>query len=369
MNYLVVDDEPAICEGTIRRLRKIIRPGDRILAAYSGEEALDILAVESIAVLITDIQMDALSGLELIERVEKLQPIPMACIVITAHEIFEYARRAMELGVRDYLLKPYSESELTAAVSKAVSALENQWLLGRMKLEKALLAQDPPEIAPEWFEQAGLPRPPAVVQAVRLSPSLPRGTVLPFHWSYLTLGGELMLFSDEQTAFEQWSAGQSVWIGASLPGPLTAERLRQAGRALQIARLDGQSRTAFYSEAMTNDQLLKQNNPVLWAVSFVQSNPGRPIQLRELCAQMHLNYSYFSRQFHQQTGRTFTDYVQGVQMQWASGELRKGRKSGEIAEQLGYLNQDGFAKSFVRVFGCSPRKWLALQESAEKPKN
>ena len=124
-----------------------------------------------------------------------------------------------------------------------------------------------------------------------------------------------MLFSDEHTVFEQWCAGQNVWIGASLPGPLTAERLRQAGRALQIARLDGQSRTAFYSEAMTNDQMLKQNNPVLWAVSYVQSNPGRPVHLRELCAQMHLNYSYFSRQFHQQTGKTFTDYVQGVQMQ------------------------------------------------------
>ena len=253
MNYLVVDDEPAICDGTLRRLRKIIRPGDRIWAAYSGEEALEILAAESIAVLITDIQMDALSGLGLIERAEKLQPIPMACIVITAHEIFEYARRAMELGVRDYLLKPYSESELTAAVSKAVATLENQWLLGRMKLEKALLAQEPSEIAPEWFEKAGMHRPPAVVQAVRLSPPLPRDTVLPFRWSYLTLGGELMLFSDEHTVFEQWCAGQNVWIGASLPGPLTAERLRQAGRALQIARLDGQSRTAFYSEAMTND--------------------------------------------------------------------------------------------------------------------
>ena len=181
MNYLVVDDEPAICDGTIRRLRKIIRPGDRIWAAYSGEEALEILAAESIAVLITDIQMDALSGLGLIERAEKLQPIPMACIVITAHEIFEYARRAMELGVRDYLLKPYSESELTAAVSKAVATLENQWLLGRMKLEKALLAQEPSEIAPEWFEKAGMHRPPAVVQAVRLSPPLPRDTVLLQH--------------------------------------------------------------------------------------------------------------------------------------------------------------------------------------------
>lgn len=76
MNYLVVDDEPAICDGTIRRLRKSIRPGDRIWAAYSGEEALEILAAESIAVLITDIQMDALSGLGVIERAGKAQPFP-----------------------------------------------------------------------------------------------------------------------------------------------------------------------------------------------------------------------------------------------------------------------------------------------------
>lgn len=204
MNYLVVDDEPAICEGTIRRLRKIIRPGDRILAAYSGEEALELLAAERIAVLITDIQMDALSGLELIERAEKMQSIPMACIVITAHEIFDYARRAMELGVRDYLLKPYSESDLTSAVSKAVTALENRWLLGRMKLDKLLLSQEPEEIAPECFEQAGFPRPPALIQAVRLSPPLPKETALPFSWSYLTLNGELLLFAGNQETFGQW---------------------------------------------------------------------------------------------------------------------------------------------------------------------
>lgn len=367
MNYLVVDDEPAICEGTIRRLRKIIRPGDRILAAYSGEEALELLAAERIAVLITDIQMDALSGLELIERAEKMQSIPMACIVITAHEIFDYARRAMELGVRDYLLKPYSESDLTSAVSKAVTALENRWLLGRMKLDKLLLSQEPEEIAPECFEQAGFPRPPALIQAVRLSPSLPKDTALPFSWSYLTLNGELLLFAGNQETFGQWRKAQSVFLGVSLPGALNAERLRQAARALQIARLDSQSRTAFYSEAMTNDQMLKQNNPVLWAVNLIQSNPGQPVQLRELCGLLHLNYSYFSRQFHQQTGKTFTDYVQGVQMQWAAAELRKGRKSGEIAEQLGYLNQDGFSKSFIRVFGCSPRKWLAM-ENGQKEK-
>ena len=366
MNYLVVDDEPAICEGTIRRLRKIIRPGDRILAAYSGEEALELLAAERIAVLITDIQMDALSGLELIERAEKLQPIPMACIVITAHEIFDYAKRAMELGVRDYLLKPYSESDLTSAVSKAVTALENRWLLGRMKLEKLLLSPEPEEIAPEYFEQAGFSRPPALLQAVRLSPPLPRETALPFAWSYLTLNGELLLFSGDQETFDQWRKAQDVFLGVSLPGALNAERLRQAVRALQIARLDSQSRTAFYSEAMTNDQMLKQNNPVLWAVNLIQSNPGQPVQLRELCGRLHLNYSYFSRQFHQQTGKTFTDYVQGVQMHWAAAELRKGRKSGEIAEQLGYLNQDSFAKSFIRVFGCSPRKWLATENGQEE---
>ena len=236
-----------------------------------------------------------------------------------------------------------------------------------MKLDKLLLSQEPEEIAPECFEQAGFPRPPALIQAVRLSPPLPKETALPFSWSYLTLNGELLLFAGNQETFGQWRKAQSVFLGVSLPGALNAERLRQAARALQIARLDSQSRTAFYSEAMTNDQMLKQNNPVLWAVNLIQSNPGQPVQLRELCGRLHLNYSYFSRQFHQQTGKTFTDYVQGVQMQWAAAELRKGRKSGEIAEQLGYLNQDGFSKSFIRVFGCSPRKWLAM-ENGQKEK-
>ena len=138
----------------------------------------------------------------------------------------------MELGVRDYLLKPYSESELTAAVSKAVAALENQWLLGRMKLEKALLAQEPSEIAPEWFEKAGMHRPPAVVQAVRLSPPLPRDTVLPFRWSYLTLGGELMLFSDEHTVFEQWCAGQNGSVRPDAPCRSPGWTVRAAPRSI-----------------------------------------------------------------------------------------------------------------------------------------
>lgn len=109
---------------------------------------------------------------------------------------------------------------------------------------------------------------------MRLSPPLPKETALPFSWSYLTLNGELLLFAGNQETFGQWRKAQSVFLGVSLPGALNAERLRQAARALADRPLDSQSRTAFYSEAMTNDQMLKQNNPVLWAVNLIQSNPG-----------------------------------------------------------------------------------------------
>lgn len=119
---------------------------------------------------------------------------------------------------------------------------------------------------------------------------------------------------------------------------------------------------------MTNDQMLKQNNPVLWAVSYVQSNPGRPVHLRELCAQMHLNYSYFSRQFHQQTGKTFTDYVQGVQMQWASGELRKGPQKRRDRRAAGLSESGWLCQKLCAGLRLLPRKWLATQESAEKSK-
>ena len=118
MKYLVVDDEAAICQGTVQRLRRFLPPEDAVECAFCGEDAIRQIAGSPPDVLITDIRMGAMDGLDLIEAARRVRP-DIACIIITAFDSFKYAQQAIKLEVKDYLVKPYGEGDLRAAVKSS----------------------------------------------------------------------------------------------------------------------------------------------------------------------------------------------------------------------------------------------------------
>ena len=71
MKYLVVDDEAAICQGTVQRLRRFLPPEDAVECAFCGEDAIRQIAGSPPDVLITDIRMGAMDGLDLIEAARR----------------------------------------------------------------------------------------------------------------------------------------------------------------------------------------------------------------------------------------------------------------------------------------------------------
>ncbi len=116
MKILVVDDEKDIQPLFEQRFRKEIRSGEVTFEfAYSGEEALNYLdGNQHEAVLIlSDINMPGMSGLELLDRIKKLydEPPPFV-MMITAYGDDENYKRAMDLGADDFLTKPVDFSEL-----------------------------------------------------------------------------------------------------------------------------------------------------------------------------------------------------------------------------------------------------------------
>lgn len=114
-NILVVDDELLICKGLAGLLGTSGLDIDHVFTAVSGYEALDYLKMENIDLLITDIQMNAMSGLELMQQAKLIKPWVQA-IVISAHETFQYAQIAMRLGARDYIIKPIDSVQLLDSV-------------------------------------------------------------------------------------------------------------------------------------------------------------------------------------------------------------------------------------------------------------
>jgi len=112
---LIVDDEPLICKGLGSLLEESGLPIRSVLFSTSGYEALDCVRMEDVDLIITDIQMPGMNGLELMHEARMLKPW-VQFVVVSAHETFQYAQMAIRLGARDYLLKPLNDEQFLACV-------------------------------------------------------------------------------------------------------------------------------------------------------------------------------------------------------------------------------------------------------------
>jgi len=115
-NILVVDDEKVIRNFLVRVLE---REGYRVQAASDGQEALADLSSGHFDLLLTDIKMDRLDGVELLARARAMQA-DLAVILLTGHATVPSAVAALRQGAHNYLLKPVKNEEIVAAVSDAL---------------------------------------------------------------------------------------------------------------------------------------------------------------------------------------------------------------------------------------------------------
>ena len=105
-----------------------------VYKAYSGEEALELLNYRSVDIVVTDIHMNGMTGLELIARINEKWKNTKA-VIITGYDEFQYAREALQQQVCDYLLKPVSNEELEQTLQNIINRIteEGNELLNQQK--------------------------------------------------------------------------------------------------------------------------------------------------------------------------------------------------------------------------------------------
>ena len=123
IQVLLVEDEYFIRQGLAHKIKELDDIYVIAAQAGNGEEALEILRKTPVQLVITDIQMPVMDGLELCRQINLLYP-EIVTIVLTGYDEFEYAREALRSNVFDYLLKPVSEDDLIAALSSVQIRLE-----------------------------------------------------------------------------------------------------------------------------------------------------------------------------------------------------------------------------------------------------
>lgn len=135
---LIVDDEQVEREGLKAILHKGL-PSLTIELARNGDDALEKSAVFLPDLVMMDIKMPGLSGLETIRRMRKICP-DAKYIMVTAYDTFEYARTALQLGVKDYLLKPSRTAEIIDIVRRVLEEInaERRERMAKNEAEKTL---------------------------------------------------------------------------------------------------------------------------------------------------------------------------------------------------------------------------------------
>ena len=112
---LLVDDEVAFLETLVKRLRK---RGLDVLEANNAVMALEILNRQSVDVVVLDVRMPEMDGIQALREVKKINPL-IEVIMLTGHASVEVAIQGMELGAFDYMMKPADINELVYKLEDA----------------------------------------------------------------------------------------------------------------------------------------------------------------------------------------------------------------------------------------------------------
>ena len=127
---LVIDDDESLRRVTEYRLQE---DGYAVLTAADGQAGLDLFQSSPVSLVLTDVRMPKMEGIDLLSRLKAMQP-DLPVIVMTAHGTIASAVEAMKLGAVDYLTKPFSREQLQTSIQKALQ-------LAELKIENRQLRQ------------------------------------------------------------------------------------------------------------------------------------------------------------------------------------------------------------------------------------
>lgn len=126
VQLLIVDDEMHVVDRFCNTIDWGAIGIGQVHKAYSGAEALELLAQISIDIVLTDIRMPGMSGLELIAEIRQRWQ-KTKCILLSGHSEFMYAQEAISYQTEDYLLKPVKDEELLRVIGRVKDKLHAEW--------------------------------------------------------------------------------------------------------------------------------------------------------------------------------------------------------------------------------------------------
>jgi DNA-binding NtrC family response regulator len=140
MRILAIDDDPIFLKLIEATVKKNLLPGDELFLASSGDEGIRIVFGDQIDLVITDIQMPGMSGIEAAKRIKNFRP-ETEIMVVTGAGSIESAVEAMKAGARDYITKPFNADMLVEKLGNIRELLERSGEAEEYRMEKEIIEE------------------------------------------------------------------------------------------------------------------------------------------------------------------------------------------------------------------------------------
>ncbi|TFE29478.1 response regulator [Cohnella luojiensis] len=329
---LIVDDESLVRKG-LRLLFPWEKYGIEIAGeTATGEKAMEFLRRQPVQLLMTDITMPGMSGIELTKQAQELDP-SLNVVILTCHQDFEFIQEALRLGAIDYIVKTQLEElDLDKTLERIVKAVN------RKKDAKAVSVAGAPDLHRLADATAG-------VQWI-VDDEMFDALV-----GALSAGGaanDIVAVMNE--AMERWRRSFPAFdweaIASSPASAGASERWLNEIRSEVGAWL----RKSAYSEDVIRS--------ILKAVDRIAEQPGTQVKQEEISRSVNLSKSYFSTSFRDITRMTFSHFLQATSV-YAARDLLESTNHPVywIAERCGFSDQRHFSKLFKEQTGFLPSEY------------
>lgn len=339
LNVQIVDDEPIVRLG----LRKLI-PWEElgfhvVCEAQNGKEALAQLDEYQIDLIITDIEMPFMDGIEYIRKIRELKG-KQTIVVLTAHAEFDYARIAIKYGVTEYILKPIVEEQIINILEKIkenIGIFMNRHFTREQdnKLVEAVLLTD---------KQAFTLLEEIIEEEKELGSDDFSGTC--FRFAYIL----------EEIAQAVEKKYQNLNKLEKLDLYLEMSQKKYITKTTLINEFKNEVERLF--SILEQYMLVYKDNIVRQACQYVVENVDDKISLTTISNTLGISKNYFCSLFKQETGENFLNFVTNTKMNRAKYLLKeKNMRVYEVCNFLGYTDTTYFTKLFKKHVGMTPNKY------------
>ena len=388
---MIADDEPKIRSGLRAQIERMGLPAVVCAEAEDGEIALELAERERPDIVLADINMPFVNGLDFIKALRRTRS-DMRVIVITGYEKFEYARAALDLSVSAYLLKPIDLGELKRVLVQAMDALEAErahsrhfeWAIAQINARRDALREEflrdavSGRLEADEIRDFGVyfdfPRADALWL---LLASVPAGATGEKPWAHLLRQYSLQdalranppeglgfhcLFSDDRGSIAM------LYGGAIAPEAMAAavcQALEEQGVSVQVEIEPVPELTALsdaYDAALERLTGRDDLSPVVEAAKayILAHYADSGLEVGAVAQSLSIHPVYLSRLMKQELGMPFSRYLTHVRIGRAVELMHDPNvKIWQVAEQVGYSGANYFSAAFKKVLGVSPAEYRA----------